>query len=166
LEKAWDSGIIVCAAAGNDGPEKGSISSPGIDPKIITVGASYDRASASRRGDKIASFSSRGPTIDGLQKPDIVCPGIDIISLRAKKSYYKMFKDLKITDYYTTMSGTSMAVPVCCGIAALLLEAAPWLKPDDVKRILMKTSMDMGFTRNEQGCGCPDIEKALLRLKP
>ena len=162
LEKAWDVGIIVCAAAGNDGPENGTISSPGIDPKIITVGASDDKNTIFRNDDKIASFSSRGPTIDGLEKPDVVCPGTDIVSLRAPKSYYeKQFKKSKVTDSYTSMSGTSMATPICCGMIALLLQAKPSLTPDNVKKILTETSWNLGFSRDEQGAGCPDLEKAL-----
>lgn len=162
LEKAWDSEIVVCAAAGNDGPQSGTISSPGIDPKIITVGASDDRNTVLRDDDKPASFSSRGPTIDGLPKPDILCPGSNIVSLRAPKSYYeKVTQSTCISDSYSSMSGTSMATPICCGIIALLLEARPSLKPDEVKVILMNTAWNMGFTQNEQGTGCPDLEKAI-----
>ncbi|MGE5328064.1 MAG: S8 family peptidase [Deltaproteobacteria bacterium] len=162
LEKAWDSGIVVCAAAGNEGPESGTISSPGIDPKIITVGASDDRNTTSRNDDRLASFSSRGPTIDGFDKPDVVCPGTNIVSLRVAKSYNdKQQKLYRITDSYTSMSGTSMATPVCCSVIALILQANPSLSPDEVKRILTNNCWSLGFTRNEQGYGCPDLEKAL-----
>jgi len=162
LEKAWEKGIVVCAAAGNEGPENGTISSPGIDPRIITVGACDDKNTLSRRDDKIASFSSRGLTIDGLSKPDVVCPGTDIVSLRAPKSYFdKQIKESRVADSYTSMSGTSMATPICSGIVALILEAKPSLSPDEVKKLLTATSWNMGFSRNAQGAGCPDLEKAL-----
>jgi len=164
LEKAWETGIVVCTAAGNEGPESGTISSPGIDPRIITVGASDDRNTILRSDDRIASFSSRGPTIDGLEKPDVVCPGTDIVSLRVPKSFYdKQLKKSRVTDFYTSMSGTSMATPICCSIIALILEAHPSLKPDEVKKLLTDTSWNLGFTRNEQGAGCPDLEKALQK---
>lgn len=74
-EKAWDSGMIVVAAAGNDGPEPRTISSPGIHPQIITVGAIDDKKTTNKNDDSIAPFSSRGPTPDGITKPDIVAPG-------------------------------------------------------------------------------------------
>lgn len=162
LEKAWDAGIVVCAAAGNEGPENTTISSPGIDPKIITVGASDEKNTTIRNDDSIASFSSRGPTIDGFEKPDVVCPGTNIVSLRVKKSDYdKQAKSSRISDSYASMSGTSMATPICCGTVAALLEANPLLKPDDVKKVLTDTAWSLGFERNEQGSGCPDLEKAL-----
>src|SRR5690606_33155351 len=85
-EKAWHKGIVVCAAAGNDGPNRGTISTPGNHPLIITVGAVDDRNTVSREDDVRAPFSSLGPTPDGLIKPDIYAPGTDIISLNAPGS--------------------------------------------------------------------------------
>jgi serine protease AprX len=79
VEYAWKWGIVVCAAAGNEGPRNSTISSPGIDPAIITVGASNDKSTPDIGDDKIAGFSSRGPTPDGLEKPDLVTPGVNII---------------------------------------------------------------------------------------
>src|SRR5699024_7558118 len=78
VEEAWNNGIVVCVAAGNEGPEEESISSPGISPKVITVGAADDEDTADRSDDDVADFSSRGPTIDGLEKPDLLTPGVDI----------------------------------------------------------------------------------------
>lgn len=69
---------MVAAAAGNSGPAAGTINTPGINPHIITVGAVDDRGTVDTKDDGIASFSSRGPTIDGLNKPDLVAPGINI----------------------------------------------------------------------------------------
>src|SRR5690606_39506714 len=77
VEEAWNHGITVVAAAGNSGPEPGTISSPGNHPRIITVGASDDNDTADPGNDTIASFSSRGPTADGVEKPDLVAPGVD-----------------------------------------------------------------------------------------
>ncbi|WP_282432079.1 S8 family serine peptidase, partial [Thermincola ferriacetica] len=57
-----------------------------------------------------------------------------------------------ITNYYVTMSGTSMATPMVAGTAALLLEQNPWT-PDEVKRQLMSTALNLGFAVNEQGAG-------------
>ncbi|HEY8449415.1 MAG TPA: S8 family peptidase, partial [Bacillota bacterium] len=105
---AWQAGIVVCAAAGNDGPEAGTIASPGIHPSVITVGATDDRGSPDRGDDGVASFSSRGPTPDGLMKPDLVAPGTEITAPQAPGS--QLAKQLGSKNApYATLSGTSMA---------------------------------------------------------
>lgn len=160
--KAWESGIVVCVAAGNDGPGKGTISSPGIHPRIITVGAANDMNTVIRSDDEMADFSSRGPTIDGLNKPDVICPGTNIISLRSPFSYLdKQLESARVGKDYLSMSGTSMATPLCCASAALLLEKNPGLTPDQVKEIIIQSSQDMGFDRNTQGWGYVDIQKLM-----
>lgn len=161
-EKAWHEGIVVCAAAGNEGPSQGTISTPGNHPLIITVGAADDRNTVSREDDVKAPFSSLGPTIDGLIKPDIYAPGTDIISLNAPGSELeKMLAESRVGEHYIRMSGTSMATPFCAGVAALLLEANPYLSPNDIKSILMSTSSILG---NEQA-GYIDVKKALQLAK-
>lgn len=75
VEEAWESGITVCVAAGNEGPDYGTISSPGVSEQVITVGALDDQDTAETRSDDdVAVFSSRGPTIYGKTKPDILAP--------------------------------------------------------------------------------------------
>src|SRR5699024_6799417 len=81
VNAAWDQGLVVCVAAGNSGPEEQTIGSHGTSPKVITVGAADDNDTTDRSDDTVASFSSRGPTIDGLTKPDLLTPGVDIVSL-------------------------------------------------------------------------------------
>lgn len=138
VEAAWDSGIVVCVAAGNEGPDRGTIASPGISNKVITVGAMDDKNTVSRDGDDIASFSSRGPTIYGVNKPDIVAPGVNIISLRSPNSYIdKLQKGSRVETNYTVLSGTSMATPICAGVVALILEGNPGIQPDEVKQRLL-----------------------------
>lgn len=161
-EKAWHQGIVVCAAAGNEGPSKGTISTPGNHPLIITVGAADDRNTVSRDDDVKAPFSSLGPTPDGLIKPDIYAPGTDIISLNAAGSELeKMLSESRVGEHYIRMSGTSMATPFCAGVAALLLEVNPFLSPNDIKSILMSTS---SILNNEQA-GYIDVKKAIQLAK-
>ncbi len=162
VEEAWNHGITVVAAAGNSGPEPGTISSPGNHPRIITVGASDDNDTADPGNDTIASFSSRGPTADGVEKPDLVAPGVDITSLRVPGSYLdKMSPDNRTGSQYLTLSGTSMSTPIVSGIAALILSAHPELTPDQVKQRLLSTARDLGFSPNEQGKGLVDALRAV-----
>jgi serine protease AprX len=159
VEKAWAEGLVVCVAAGNEGPESNTIGSPGIAPSVITVGAMNDQNTVDRSDDNIASFSSRGPTMDGRVKPDVVAPGVNIISLRAPSSY--LDKQMGGSGSYTTMSGTSMATPICAGVVALILEGNPSLTPNQVKEILLQTAQDRGLDPNTQGEGYINAQAAV-----
>lgn len=163
-EAAWNSGIVVCAAAGNEGPEPRTIASPGIDPYIITVGAIDDKNSQSFNDYEVADFSSRGPTVDGFTKPDVICPGANIISLRSPNSTIdRQNKGARVGEGHISLSGTSMATPICAGIAALMLEEDSSLTPDAVKYILKSTARPLQNIHDEniQGKGLADAEQAL-----
>ncbi|GAA0335148.1 serine protease AprX [Bacillus carboniphilus] len=137
VEEAWARGIVVCVAAGNEGPEPETIASPGISNKVITVGAYDDRETEARSDDDVASFSSRGPTVYGVAKPDLLAPGVNIVSLRSPDSFIdKLQKSSRVDTEYFSMSGTSMATPICAGIVALMLEYNPNYSPDDIKTLL------------------------------
>ncbi|KNZ69090.1 peptidase S8 and S53 subtilisin kexin sedolisin [Thermincola ferriacetica] len=164
LGKAWEAGLVVCAAAGNDGPDRQTINSPGISPVIITVGAEDDRNTVRISDDPVASFSSRGPTVDGLEKPDLVAPGVNIVSLRSPCSYLDLrSRRARVGKHYLSMSGTSMATPICAGVAALLLESSPHLQPDDVKKLLMDTCRKINYNPNAAGAGLIDAAAAIRR---
>lgn len=87
----------------------------------------------------VSTFSSRGPRIDGLQKPDIVAPGSAVISLRDRDIFTSQntswIDDDGLpggeSDFYV-MQGTSMASPVCAGAAALLLSKNPDMGVDNL----------------------------------
>ncbi|MCL4424026.1 MAG: S8 family serine peptidase [Firmicutes bacterium] len=165
VEKAWDAGIVVCAAAGNEGPGAGTIDSPGIDPRIITVGAMDDKGTADRADDGIADFSSRGPTVEGETKPDLLAPGKGITSLRAPRGTIdRAGGEGRIGQWYMSLSGTSMATPFCAGTVALMAQKNPRLTPDQVKSILQEAAEDRGYEVNAQGKGYIDAYKALARV--
>lgn len=160
VERAWESGLVVCAAAGNEGPKPKTIGSPGIHPRIITVGAADDRNTPSRRGDRVASFSSRGPTIDGLPKPDLLAPGVNITA--PSRSRFRLpFRNRPEFADYVTMSGTSAATPVCSGIVALMLQQDGSLTPDAVKERLLRTATTLGYDANTEGKGLVDAAGAM-----
>lgn len=80
VKKAFEAGIVVVAAAGNEGPSEKTIGAPGDCPYAVSVGAADDNNTRTPLDDKITDFSSRGPTTGGLMKPDLVAPGEAIIS--------------------------------------------------------------------------------------
>ena len=132
VNAAWMSDMVVCCAAGNDGPDYGTINTPGITPYAITVGNMDDKGTEDISDDILAETSSRGPTIDGIYKPDILAPGTNIMSLRAGGGYKEL-------------SGTSMASPMVAGAAAQMLQQWPDLKPDQVKFMMRANSRNFGF---------------------
>ncbi|SFG88497.1 serine protease AprX [Desulfotomaculum arcticum] len=163
VEKAWEAGIVVCAAAGNEGPQSKTINTPGIDPLIITVGALDDKNTLILEDDLVNDFSSRGPTIDNLTKPDIVSPGTNIISLRSPGSMLdKQNREARVGNWYISFSGTSMATPVCCGVVAQMLQADNYLTPEQVKTRLMQSARKLdGYDPNVQGMGVIDARRAV-----
>ncbi|WP_155747396.1 S8 family peptidase [Scytonema sp. UIC 10036] len=128
---------------------------PGTAKRVITVGSYVTRPDPrhpdSRPGD-ISSFSSRGPTHYGLQKPEIVAPGENIVSTRSSSplsrlscpAYHHYLK-------HTLMKGTSMASPHVTGAAALILSIRNDLTCEQVKQILIATAQ-----RNESTSNTPD----------
>lgn len=127
-ESAWFAGITVVAAAGNDGDDIGTISTPGADPFIITAGSFDDQGTRNEQDDRQSAFSSRGPTKDGFTKPDVLAPGRRVVSLRANGSQASPLqsdvdpgKSGKNSNLYTRMSGTSVSSAMVTGVAALVL---------------------------------------------
>lgn len=142
VQRAWREGIVVVVSASNRGPQPGTISKPGDDPLVITVGAVDDRGTVDPRDDRLPDFSGRGPTVtDGLAKPDVVAPGGRVISLRSPGSFIEQrAPGGGIDDVYRRGSGTSMSAGIVSGAVALMLDAKPTWTPDRVKYALMSTA--------------------------
>jgi serine protease AprX len=160
-ERVIGTGVVIVAAAGNKGyiyyatPTGGSaegyaaisIQDPGNADGVITVGATH-RYQPHTYG--VSYFSSRGPTGDGRQKPDLVAPGEKILApIPGNGSKAK--------------DGTSMAAPHVSGAAALLLARHRELmgQPRRIKDILCRSATDLGRERHFQGSGMVDILRAL-----
>ncbi len=148
VERVWEEQIVVVTAAGNNGPEAGSVTIPGMSKTVITVGSSDDEAAIRGRIRMGTGYSGRGPTENCIVKPEVVAPGTKVVSCSNRMSY-------------ETKSGTSMATPVVTGAIALLLERYPYLTPVQVKLRLYETAVDLGKPRNTQGWGMIDIRRLL-----
>src|SRR5919106_2988684 len=145
VEQVWRSGIAVIVAAGNRGPLPGTINKPGDDPFVITVGAADIKGTAGTSDDVVAGFSSRGPTHDLVPKPDLVAPGIGLVSHRAPGSTLDTeHPAARVGDYYFKGSGTSQAAAIVSGVAALMLQANLSMTPDVLKATLVGTAKKMG----------------------
>jgi serine protease AprX len=160
VESAWKAGIVVVVAAGNYGRLSvfnsngyGTVTAPGNDPYVLTVGATKSNGSSSPSAETLASFSSKGPTTyDHVVKPDLVAPGNDVVSLAAPGATLEAAYPAELVtgsdgnnDYFT-LSGTSMATPAVVGAVALLLQEHSSLTPDQVKARLMQTTYKMNLT--------------------
>ncbi|WP_052088033.1 S8 family peptidase [Paenibacillus wynnii] len=165
VEKAVRAGLTVVVAAGNRGPGRSTIESPGNSPLAITVGAVDDRRTLTQADDRITDFSGRGPLIGGRSKPDLVAPGEKIISLRAPCSQLdREFPFLRIGKRYFVLSGTSMSTPIVSGAAAQLLQRNPTLSPKQVKTILKRNTFRLKLGPNTAGSG--EINVRFLKGKP
>lgn len=172
VEIAWHAGIVVVAAAGNQGPDAGTIDSPGIDPFSITVGALDDNLTITPNDDSVPYFTGHGPTLDGIAKPDLVAPGRKIVSVYAPQSRLSQLLPDRLTPTpkgkkYFRLTGTSQATPVVAGVVALMLQKNPELQPDEVKYRLMQsaTALPGNPNRNIIGAGRVDALNAVMSSK-
>ena len=149
VDYAWDNGIVVVAAAGNNGPRPGSVTIPGVSRKIITVGCFDDTGTELGSQGLKPDFSGQGPTDSCVLKPELVEPGTNIISCGHNGAPY------------VKKSGTSMAAPIVSGAVALLLCKYPRFTPRDVKLRLYERAVDLGLPRKKQGWGMVDIGQLL-----
>ena len=152
--RAVEAGVVVVAAAGNFGKnvndeiQYGGIAAPGNAPWVLTVGAYSHMGTPDPGDDRVAGYSSRGPTaFDFAAKPDLVAPGTRIVSLNDNGSALALRNPEDLVAGtgggaypYLTLSGTSMAAPVVSGVVARMLQANPGLTPNAVKAVLQYTA--------------------------
>ena len=165
--RAWQAGLVVVVAAGNDGPTPASVGVPGNVPYVITVGAYKEARFTDSGADELADFSARGPTESRFVKPDVLAPGWKITGpMPMKSALAQRFlgndddgddddgeghdddddDDVPVVRWgrekigYFQLSGTSMAAAQVSGLVALMLEQNPDLTNDEVKARLQDTA--------------------------
>ena len=166
VERAWAAGLVVVVSAGNQGPAAGTVTKPADDPFVITVGAADTNGTASNLDDTLAPFSSGGPTADGLAKPDLLAPGVSIVSDRAAGSTIDAFRPT--ARFGASMfkgSGTSQAAAGVAGVAARMLDVDPTLTNDQIKGVLMATA-DRRLAGPRAGAGLVDAAAATTAVTP
>ncbi len=151
-ELSASSKTLFVVAAGNDGPDAGTVTDPGAADAALTVGA-VDSS------DYLAYFSSRGPRSgDHGLKPDVVAPGVGIVAARAAGT---SLGD-PVDSLYTSLSGTSMATPHVTGLAAILAAEHPTWDGERIKEAIVdSTDPAPGATAFEAGSGRIDAERAV-----
>jgi len=137
--RAVSLGVVVVNAAGNERRNAwGHIIAPADGFGVIAAGA-VDSA------NKIATFSSPGPTYDGRIKPEVCARGVNNWIAQNRLS--------DESDYYTIGSGTSFSTPLIGGVVALLLEAHRDWTPAQVRAALMNTANNAATPDNDYGWG-------------
>lgn len=139
VKNAINAGVIVVIAAGNSGPWPRTIGTPGVVEQALTIGAIDSNGN-------LASFSSRGPSVYGHQKPEVVAPGVGVLSAWKNGGT-------------NTISGTSMACPHVAGLCALYLSKHKGAKQSEIKSKLMNTAFGKKAA-NEYGSGTVDCVAA------
>lgn len=169
LQHLWAQGTVVVVPSGNDGGKRGSVTSPGVDPTLLTVGALDERLTADRRDDRVPRFSGRGPAPQSVAKPDLAAPGQSLVSLRAPGSVVDVdHPGAKVGEDYFRGSGTSFSSAAVAGAAATLLQGRGALSPDEVKTLLRGTAYSARGLRDvrDGGAGGMDLPAALLAPTP
>jgi len=158
VERAVRAGLVVITASGNFGvnpatglPGYAGVISPGNAPSSITVAALNTFETVSRADDRVAPYSSRGPSwYDAFAKPDVTAPGHNLLSIAAKGSYLRRLNEKRGgSGDYMRLSGTSMAAAVATGVVALTLDANGTLTPNAVKAVLEYTAIPVKDDQHE-----------------
>jgi serine protease AprX len=157
VERAWQAGIAVVAAAGNDGSSGNGLELPAADPFVLAIGGSDTQGTADPSDDEIAEWSSLG---DGTRNPDVIAPGSSIVSYRVPGSFIDQSSEGRIGDDRQRGSGTSQAAAVAAGAAALLLERHENWSPNQLKAALRETAHPLAGDPRAVGEGLLDVAAA------
>jgi serine protease AprX len=162
VERAWKAGIVVVAAAGNSGYQRGAdapgLANPAFNPSIIAVGGYDTLGTASASDDAIGAYSASS-SIRTDRKPDVIAVGSRLQGLRVPNSFLdSRHPEGLLGSRFFRGSGTSQAAAVTSGTVALLLQKYPSMPPDQVKRFMRTTADQLaGVEVNTQGRGKLDF---------
>ena len=144
-DKAVEKGVVVVNSMGNEGNNSWyHMIAPADGFNVISVGAVYTTG-------ELVGFSSRGPTYDGRTKPDVVAMGSNVYSAQPST-----------TGSYTRKSGTSLSSPLTAGVAALVLQAHPYLTPFQVRDALRETADRANNPGYDYGWGLVNAYEAIF----
>ena len=158
-EQAWKHGIVVVAAAGNTGYQRGhgapGLADPAYDPFVIAVGASDSMGTSTPLDDDVATYSASSACGIACKDPDFVAPGSHLQGLRVVNSWLDVnHPEGQLGDRYFRGSGTSEATAITSGAVALVLQKYPRMTPDLVKRFFQaNAAWLLGFNSQAQGAG-------------
>ncbi len=164
IEQAWNAGIVVVVAAGNDGLGS-ALRNPATNPYVIAVGASDPNGTGDSIDDQVLGFSSCGSK---ARHVDVVAPGKSIASSYAAGSTSAVANPDAISGTLMRGTGTSQAAAVVSGGAALLVEQRPQATPDQIKALIVGNANSIsGASRSCQGAGAFTLEDlAEIKLNP
>ncbi|MFX0180038.1 MAG: S8 family serine peptidase [Candidatus Hodarchaeota archaeon] len=159
---AQNYGVIMVSSAGNSGPGYFTGGSPASGSYIISVGASDS-------DNELAFFSSSGPTYSYIGFPDVLAPGVDIISTESPNSvisdeqrHKQEFFDYSGDADYIPLSGTSMACPMVAGALAILKDAYPTINPGTARIALLEGATKLAdHNYLKYGAGIINVSKSL-----
>jgi serine protease AprX len=159
VEQAWQHGIVVVAAAGNTGYQRGNgapgLADPAYNPYVIAVGGSDSHGTASTKDDTVGAYSASSSGCGGCKNPDFVAPGSHLQGLRVANSWLDAnHPEGRLDDLYFRGTGTSQAAAVISGAVALVLQRYPQMTPDLVKRYFASNAVKLAsFDSQAQGAG-------------
>jgi serine protease AprX len=158
-EQAWKAGIVVVAAAGNDGGNVPGLANPAYNPWVLAVGAVDTKGTDTINDDSVPSFSAKQGGNWGNRPVDILAPGVGIISPGVPGStLWDTYSSARIGNNFFRGSGTSQAAAVISGAAALLLQQRSWLNPDQIKAVIQQSAKRLPYTAwAAQGFGELDL---------
>ena len=152
-EVAWKKGVVVVAAAGNDGLGIKQLADPAYDPRILAVGATDPNNSTQSKNWMPADFTNAGSS---KRDADLFAPGLHILSLRDPGSYVDSnYPNSVVGTRFTRGSGTSQAAAVTSGLVADLFQKYPTATPDQIKNALIESTIEFktGLRLGSEGSG-------------
>ncbi|MEV4140999.1 S8 family serine peptidase [Dactylosporangium sp. NPDC049742] len=167
VEKAWQAGIVVVAAAGNNGNAAGTLTNPAVDDWVLAVGATATNGTTATADDTLATFTNLASTTTAgvAGQVDLLAPGTSIASLRVPGSNVdNLYPSARVGETLFKGSGTSQATAVVTAAAALVLQAKPAATPNQVKDWLVKGATPLGTgTAKTLGLATLNVNGALAR---